>query len=316
MRRPVRSRREKPWSSATRRYSPGPRFCRRYPPSASVTAVAPRGASGLDAVITTPGSTPPCASRTTPRMPPSALTCAWTGLAASNPSTTAMLHTPLTDIARSSKKRGGDCPPRMTRDHRAHARGSASREPRNALGCGRLTTLHMTQMSRDAGSETTASDCRSRSCIRVKSPQPHARPAAPSVSSPKGLPPMSARLSISAASLALVIAASPAIAQAPRPMTIVDLINVPRISDPQLAPDGKAILFVRSDADWKANKRVTHIWRAAPAPSRCSSPPAPMARAARAGRPTAPRSRSPRSGPAMRPRRSICCRWRAARPRG
>jgi dipeptidyl aminopeptidase/acylaminoacyl peptidase len=75
---------------------------------------------------------------------------------------------------------------------------------------------------------------------------------------------MSARLSISATSLALVITASPAIAQAPRPMTIVDLINVPRISDPQLAPDGKAILFVRSDADWKANKRVTHIWRAAP----------------------------------------------------
>jgi len=52
-------------------------------------------------------------------------------------------------------------------------------------------------------------------------------------------------------------------AAAPRPMTIVDLIDVPRLSDPQLSPDGAAIVFLRSDADWRANKRVTHVWRAA-----------------------------------------------------
>lgn len=55
---------------------------------------------------------------------------------------------------------------------------------------------------------------------------------------------------------------SPAWAQ-PRAMTLVDLINVPRLSDPSLSPDGQHIVFVRSDADWKANKRIAHIWRTA-----------------------------------------------------
>jgi dipeptidyl aminopeptidase/acylaminoacyl peptidase len=46
-----------------------------------------------------------------------------------------------------------------------------------------------------------------------------------------------------------------------RRMSLVDLIDVPRISDPQISPDGKQIVYVRSTADWKANRRVTHIWR-------------------------------------------------------
>jgi dipeptidyl aminopeptidase/acylaminoacyl peptidase len=67
-------------------------------------------------------------------------------------------------------------------------------------------------------------------------------------------------------SVALLLAATPVFAQSPastspRPMTIVDLLNVPRLSEPQLSPDGKQVAFVRSDADWKANKRITHIWR-------------------------------------------------------
>jgi dipeptidyl aminopeptidase/acylaminoacyl peptidase len=61
----------------------------------------------------------------------------------------------------------------------------------------------------------------------------------------------------------LVIAASAtARAQAPRPMGLVDLLNIPRLSEPQLSPDGKHVLFTRSDADWKTGRRVTHIWRA------------------------------------------------------
>jgi dipeptidyl aminopeptidase/acylaminoacyl peptidase len=45
-------------------------------------------------------------------------------------------------------------------------------------------------------------------------------------------------------------------------MTAVDVIGVPRLSDPQLSPDGSQVVFVRSDADWHANKRISHIWRA------------------------------------------------------
>ncbi len=61
--------------------------------------------------------------------------------------------------------------------------------------------------------------------------------------------------------LCLILPAATA-AQSPKPMSIVDLIDVPRLSDPNLSPDGRQLLFVRSDADWKANKRVSHVWRA------------------------------------------------------
>ena len=50
--------------------------------------------------------------------------------------------------------------------------------------------------------------------------------------------------------------------QAPHPMGIVDLLNVPRLGDPQLSPDGRSILYTRADADWKVGRRVSHIWRA------------------------------------------------------
>ncbi|MPY86432.1 MAG: prolyl oligopeptidase family serine peptidase [Luteitalea sp.] len=60
--------------------------------------------------------------------------------------------------------------------------------------------------------------------------------------------------------LALIIA-GPAGAQHPRPMTMVDLLNVPRITDAQLSPDGRQALFVKSEADWKVNERIEHIWR-------------------------------------------------------
>ena len=46
-----------------------------------------------------------------------------------------------------------------------------------------------------------------------------------------------------------------------RPMTLVDVMNVPQVSDPQIAPDGKQFLFVESEANWKANRRIGHIWK-------------------------------------------------------
>ncbi|HJT86619.1 MAG TPA: S9 family peptidase [Bryobacteraceae bacterium] len=61
-------------------------------------------------------------------------------------------------------------------------------------------------------------------------------------------------LSVSVFSLA-------ALAQAPRPMALVDSINVPQLRDPQVSPDGRQVLFVQSDADWKADRRIAHIWK-------------------------------------------------------
>ena len=59
-----------------------------------------------------------------------------------------------------------------------------------------------------------------------------------------------------------VVATIPAAVHAQRPMTLVDLINLPSISDPQLAPDGRRVAYVQAEANWKANKRISQIWRA------------------------------------------------------
>jgi len=52
-----------------------------------------------------------------------------------------------------------------------------------------------------------------------------------------------------------------ALGQEKRPMTIVDLLEVPQLRDAQLAPDGSQLVYVLSGADWKANRRIGHIWR-------------------------------------------------------
>ncbi len=57
--------------------------------------------------------------------------------------------------------------------------------------------------------------------------------------------------------------AGPVQGQAQRPMTIVDMIEIPSLSDPQISPDGEHVLYVRSDADWELNRTVGHIWRIA-----------------------------------------------------
>ncbi|MCY4027161.1 MAG: prolyl oligopeptidase family serine peptidase, partial [Acidobacteria bacterium] len=49
--------------------------------------------------------------------------------------------------------------------------------------------------------------------------------------------------------------------QARRAMTLVDLLEVPRLSDPQLSPDGRQVLYVLAAADWEANRAIGHIWR-------------------------------------------------------
>ena len=65
-----------------------------------------------------------------------------------------------------------------------------------------------------------------------------------------------------AAAVILLGAAAGVQTQTPRPMGIVDLLNIPRLSDPQLSPSGKDVLYTRAEADWKSGRRISHIWRA------------------------------------------------------
>jgi dipeptidyl aminopeptidase/acylaminoacyl peptidase len=69
------------------------------------------------------------------------------------------------------------------------------------------------------------------------------------------------RLLVSSLSLFLILAVSPA-AQSQRPLGIVDLLNIPQLSDPQLSSDGRQIAFTQTISDWQLGRRVTHIWRA------------------------------------------------------
>ncbi|MDP2583511.1 MAG: S9 family peptidase [Candidatus Palauibacterales bacterium] len=55
-------------------------------------------------------------------------------------------------------------------------------------------------------------------------------------------------------------AAVAAPADTPRAMTLVDIINTHRIGSPRLSPDGKRLVYVQSDADWKKDERVSHLW--------------------------------------------------------
>ncbi|MCA1586944.1 MAG: S9 family peptidase [Acidobacteria bacterium] len=50
-------------------------------------------------------------------------------------------------------------------------------------------------------------------------------------------------------------------AQDKRPMSFVDVLELPTIQDPRLSPDGKQIVFVMEKPDWKANRRVGNLYR-------------------------------------------------------
>ena len=50
-------------------------------------------------------------------------------------------------------------------------------------------------------------------------------------------------------------------AQTKRAMTPIDVIELPRVADPQLSPDGRRAVYVLDRADWKENRRVGHVWR-------------------------------------------------------
>src|SRR5262245_3127499 len=59
----------------------------------------------------------------------------------------------------------------------------------------------------------------------------------------------------------LLFSLAPLDGQTKRVMTLVDLLNVPNLTDPQLSPDGRRVVYVLARADWSANKRISHLWR-------------------------------------------------------
>ena len=58
-----------------------------------------------------------------------------------------------------------------------------------------------------------------------------------------------------------VILPASVLAQAKRPVTMVDLLDVPVLTDPRLSPDSPAGTVCPRGGRWDANKRVSHIWR-------------------------------------------------------
>src|SRR4030095_7121015 len=57
---------------------------------------------------------------------------------------------------------------------------------------------------------------------------------------------------------ATLLFATPAFAA--RPMTIGDLLAAVRVSEPQLSPDGKTVVFVRTTTDVATGKRNADLW--------------------------------------------------------
>jgi dipeptidyl aminopeptidase/acylaminoacyl peptidase len=82
-----------------------------------------------------------------------------------------------------------------------------------------------------------------------------------------GLPP--GRFLVASLALVLAAASTPAGPVAlvaaepfsPRPMSLIDLAELPRVVDPQLSPDGKIVVYMLSQPDWNAGRPIYHLWR-------------------------------------------------------
>ncbi len=61
--------------------------------------------------------------------------------------------------------------------------------------------------------------------------------------------------------IALALVLAPGLTAQKRAMTLVDLLEVPRVFDPQLSPDGRQVLFYMDKADWKTGRRTGHVYR-------------------------------------------------------
>ena len=69
------------------------------------------------------------------------------------------------------------------------------------------------------------------------------------------------RVTARAAVLIAVLVWSTGVSAQPRPMGFVEALSLPVIQDPQLSPDGRQVVFAMETADWKANRRISHLYR-------------------------------------------------------
>jgi dipeptidyl aminopeptidase/acylaminoacyl peptidase len=71
---------------------------------------------------------------------------------------------------------------------------------------------------------------------------------------------MTLRPVLAAVGLVVFASAASPTAQARRPMTLIELAEIPRVLDVQLSPDGRFVSYMLQRADWNANRQVPHIW--------------------------------------------------------
>jgi len=85
--------------------------------------------------------------------------------------------------------------------------------------------------------------------------------------------PRKTRLSIMGLAVCALLPSQVAEAQTRRPMAVEDLLTAVRVGDPQLSPDGRRVLFVRTTTDMSSGKRNSDIWMVA---ADGSAPPTPF----------------------------------------
>ena len=68
------------------------------------------------------------------------------------------------------------------------------------------------------------------------------------------------RLRTASALLASLLIVPAAHAQAKRPFSIDDLVQLKRVSDPALSPDGRTVVFTVRDTDMSANRGRMDLW--------------------------------------------------------
>lgn len=52
-----------------------------------------------------------------------------------------------------------------------------------------------------------------------------------------------------------------ALGQDKRSMSLVDRLNIPDLRDARISSDGKQLIFLLFESDWKENKQISHVWR-------------------------------------------------------